>query len=171
MATKKASGKKKDEKKKVNWGVIKAEYVIGDESCRALAKKYEVSESQIFRHCNKESWQKAREEYRRKVTAEAIASAYTRAVSETSETLGIAKTLIGEVRLALGDPQQLYKRITFDKNGNLTAHVTTKFDSKAAKDMAEVLLKLYPLASAIENPDDKKQINIQLAPSVEEFAV
>ena len=44
----------------VNWRKIKAEYISGRESQRALAEKYGVSRSTLIRRANKEHWTQKR---------------------------------------------------------------------------------------------------------------
>lgn len=44
----------------VNWRKIKAEYISGKESQRALAEKYGVSRSTLIRRANKEHWTQKR---------------------------------------------------------------------------------------------------------------
>lgn len=45
------------EKERVNWNAIRAEYIAGGTSFRALAKKYGVSKDMIARKSKEQSWQ------------------------------------------------------------------------------------------------------------------
>lgn len=158
-------------KKQNSLAKIKAEYITGEISLRALAKKYEISEGKLFRHSKKEAWRKKREEYRSNVTAEAIASAHTRAIDDFSELLDISKTLAGEVRLALGDPRQLYRRIVADKEGNLTERDDfTKIDAKAVKDLAGALEKLSNVIGSMEKSDLDEGVNVVMNDMAKEYS-
>ena len=148
------STKKRSDKGKVSIAKIKAEYISGEISLRALSEKYGIPEGKLFRHSKKEAWRIKREEYRSKVTEEAIASARTRAIEDFNDVIEMSKTLAGEVRLALGDPKQLYRRIVADSDGKLCERDDfTKIDSKAVKDLAGALEKLASVIS-IERKDD-----------------
>lgn len=144
------------QKKKASWTKIKAEYIAGEKSCRTLALEHEVSESAIFRRSSKEGWSQLREEYRSKVTAEAIACAHAREVKDMSEVLGVAKTLLGEIQLALGDPKQLYRYIVTDGDGNPVEREFTKLDAKSIKELASALKELVPIMATLEKREPEK---------------
>lgn len=147
--------KKKAGNNKKTIALVKAEYICGEKSLRTLAAEHKISESKLFRYSTKDSWRKAREEYRSKVTAEAIASAQTRAVNDVSEVLALSKTLAGEVRLALGDPKQLYRRIVADKDGKLIERDDfTKIDANAVKNLASAIEKLAGTMERLSGRDD-----------------
>lgn len=50
-----------DEKKRVDWNAIRAEYIGGGISQRQLAKKYGVSVGTLLRRANREEWTSGRE--------------------------------------------------------------------------------------------------------------
>lgn len=163
--------KKRSKKRNATMAQIKAEYISGEISLRALSIKYEIPEGKLFRHSSKESWRKKREEYRSKVTEEAIASAHTRAVNDAAEVYEMAKTLAGEVRLALGDPKQLYRRIVSDKDGNLTERDDfTKIDAGAVKNLAGALEKLAGVIKQSESTDKDTGTQIVMNGTAKEYA-
>ncbi len=163
--------KKDDALKKMPIAKIKAEYITGEISLRELSKKYEIPEGKLFRHSTKESWQKKREEYRSKLTAEAIASARTRAIDDFNDVIEISKTLAGEIRLALGDPRQLYRRIVSDNEGNLKERDDfTKIDAKAVKDLAGAVEKLANVVARVEKTEDEEGIRIVMDAAAQEYA-
>ena len=163
--------RKKAAKKETTLAKIKAEYISGEISLRTLSEKYQIPEGKLFRHSSKESWRKKREEYRSKVTEEAIASAHTRAVNDVSEVLEMSKTLAGEVRLALGDPKQLYRRIVSDKDGNLTERDDfTKIDAGAVKNLAGALEKLAGVMKQLESSDKDTGTQIVMNSTAKEYA-
>lgn len=158
-----------EKKKRSAIAQIRAEYITGEIGLRALAKKYEVSESKLFRLSKKEGWPEKREAYQSNVTAEAIACASTRAINDFTELLDISKTLAGDVRLALGDPKQLYRRIVADGDGNPVEREFSKIDTKAVKDLAGALEKLAGVIGRIEKPEDN--VSIVMDDDAEEYAV
>ena len=75
-----------DEKKRVDWNAIRAEYIGGGISQRQLAKKYGVTPGALMQKANREHWQQDKEETvsmalaaSKQSTAEAVADNATRA--------------------------------------------------------------------------------------------
>lgn len=163
--------KTKEKNKKSPWSAIKVEYITGEASLRTLAKKYEISESKIFRRSKKEGWAEEREAYRSEVTAEALASARTRAIKDQTDILTAAKTLAGEIILALDDPAQFYRYIVSDGKGNSVMREFSKLDAKAVKDIASALEKLSPLIKAIEEPEGQTEIKVTMGGDAERYSV
>ena len=60
-----------EETKRIDWNVIRAEYIGGGISQRKLAKKYGVSETTLMKKANAEGWHKLREKAESKSTAQA----------------------------------------------------------------------------------------------------
>ena len=60
-----------EDKKRIDWNAIRAEYIGGGISQRKLAKKYGVSETTLMKKANKEGWQRFRLESDSRSTAEA----------------------------------------------------------------------------------------------------
>lgn len=58
-------------KKKPDWNAIRAEYIAGGISQRALAAKHHVSETTLMKKANAEEWNKLRKETYSKSTAKA----------------------------------------------------------------------------------------------------
>lgn len=162
---------KQASKKKISMTKVKAEYVAGEISLRALSEKYNIPLGKLFRHSTKEGWQEARKEFRSKVSAEAIASAQTRAIKDTGEALLMAQTLLGEIRLALGDPKQLYRRIVADKDGKLVERDDfTKIDANAVKNLAGALEKLANTMSVLGKSNNDSAVNIVMNDTSKEYA-
>ena len=51
-----------EDKKRVDWNAIRAEYIGGGISQRKLAKKYGLSEAALMQKANREGWRKDRDE-------------------------------------------------------------------------------------------------------------
>lgn len=60
-----------EETKRIDWNIIRAEYIGGGISQRKLAKKYGVSETTLMKKANAEGWHKLREKAESKSTAQA----------------------------------------------------------------------------------------------------
>ncbi len=163
--------KEKTPNRKPSWAKIKAEYITGEMSCRNLAKKYDISESSMLRHCTNEDWVKAREEYQINVTSEAIAHARTRAIKDRTELLLAAETLAGTLLKAIADPQELHKYITLNEQGDPIVKVVDKIDSKSAKNFASALKDLYPVITALKDSKGGQTVNIIFSSEAEDYAV
>ena len=139
----------------VNWRKIKAEYISGKESQRALAEKYGVSRSTLIRRANKEHWTQKRKaaetECERKVqqkTAEKIAevAADNAALMERAKT-GLLRLAVGMIEnFPIKDAQEVKRK----QNG-----VILKY---SLKDLAAVL-------SVVDDKTAKVTIDVEdLAP-------
>lgn len=112
----------------MNWRKIKAEYISGKESQRALAEKYGVSRSTLIRRANKEHWTQKRKaadtECEKKVqqkTAEKIAdvaadnaATIQRIKAKILERVegmieNFPETNAGEMRQQMGHTAYIYK--------------------------------------------------------------
>ena len=60
-----------EETKRIDWNIIRAEYIGGGISQRKLAKKYGVSDTTLMKKANAEGWHKLREKAESKSTAQA----------------------------------------------------------------------------------------------------
>lgn len=60
-----------EDKKRIDWNAIRAEYIGGGISQRKLAKKYGVSDTTLMKKANAEGWHKLREKAEIKSTAQA----------------------------------------------------------------------------------------------------
>lgn len=89
----------------VDWLKIKTEYINGDISQRALAKKYGVTLRQISNHATSEGWVTEREQHRNKLSTEIQQKADEIIVDTESEVLAIKS------RLKLKMYQQIEKRM------------------------------------------------------------
>lgn len=77
----------------MNWRKIKAEYIAGGISQRALADKYGVSKTMVMRKANKEGWTKAR--------AKAESKALQRVEQKTAEKVADNAVLLQDIKTKL----------------------------------------------------------------------
>jgi len=115
--------------------MIRAEYVSGNETLEALAKKHGVSKRQIYAHSKEGKWPAARERHRRKVAGKAIARAGARARKAIEKEI-MEPVLVSARRYAkmleedLRDPRLLHRHLGIVSDGNGGAQ-TEEFDFEA----------------------------------------
>ncbi|MGN1369222.1 MAG: hypothetical protein ACI4WX_10160 [Aristaeellaceae bacterium] len=83
-----------DEREK--WSGIKADYLAGDIPVREIAKKWEVSESRIYKKATSDGWKKMREKIRQKTDERFIARA-SRVRAKELEVVSTAASRMAEV--------------------------------------------------------------------------
>ena len=143
----------------VNWRKIKAEYISGKESQRALAEKYGVSRSTLIRRANKEHWTQKRKaadtEAEKKVqqkTAEII--------SDNAVLLERAKTglLRRVVDMIENYPSTSAAEVKTKQNGAILkysmkdiAAVLSVLEDKTAKGQSADIEDLSPLAELLRD--------------------
>jgi transposase len=96
-----------EDKKRIDWAAIRAEYIGGGISQRKLAKKYGVSETTLMKKANKEGWQRFRQEADSKSTAEA----QQRTADRAAENAAIAADIRAALLLRL---QRIEAKYPFD---------------------------------------------------------
>lgn len=79
--------------KAVSWRKIKAEYIAGGISQRALAEKYGVSKTMVMRKANKEKWTEKR--------AAAESKALERVEQKTAEKVADNATMLQDIKAKL----------------------------------------------------------------------
>lgn len=93
-----------------DWGKIKREYVTGDISYGALAKKYHIAKSQIGHRGADEKWVEEREQFRAELatkTAERITDQTAAAATKLLETAQLLMDRVAEVSQEVYDPRDL----------------------------------------------------------------
>ena len=79
--------------KRIDWNKIKAEYIAGETSYRALAEKYGVSKDMIARKAKAGKWRKAREEVCDRTA--------TRVIQKTAEAAADNATIAQDIKRRL----------------------------------------------------------------------
>ena len=110
--------------KAVSWRKIKAEYVAGGISQRALAEKWGVPMTTLVKHAKKEKWTARRKD------------AENKAVEKASE----------KVAEAVADNAVVLERI----KGKLLARLETMVDEFPGKNAAELKVKTFDQTRAVE---------------------
>ena len=82
-----------EDKKRVDWNAIRAEYIGGGISQRKLAKKYGLSEAALMQKANREGWRKDRDE--------AISESIARSQQKTADAIADNAIIAAEIKRRL----------------------------------------------------------------------
>ena len=143
----------------VNWRKIKAEYISGKESQRALAEKYGVSRSTLIRRANKEHWtQKRREtetEAERKVQQKTAEIVSDNAVLIEQAKTALLRRVVGMIEKY---PDTGAQEVKTKRNGSILkyslkdiAAVLAVIEAKSEKGKATDIEDLAPLAELLRD--------------------
>lgn len=129
----------------MNWRKIKAEYIAGHISQRALAEKYGVPMTTLVKHAKKEKWTAKRREAENK--------AVEKASERTAET--VADNAVTLERIKTKILAKLEKMVDA-YNENATEYKTVKaIDGGKGKKPAVLTYKMRDLAAVYESLSDK----------------
>lgn len=98
---------------KYDWNSIRDEFIRGDTTPAALAKKYNISLSALYRHYKSENWGKLRNEY--KESTASVSEDITQ--EKLKKEIVIADKLTEVLDEAINDEKQFYRYIVKEKNG------------------------------------------------------
>lgn len=143
----------------MNWRKIKAEYISGKESQRALAEKYGVSRSTLIRRANKEHWtQKRREtetEAERKVQQKTAEIVSDNAVLIEQAKTALLRRVVGMIEKY---PDTGAQEVKTKRNGAILkyslkdiAAVLAVIEDKSEKGKAADIEDLAPLAELLRD--------------------
>ena len=93
-------------KSKYDWASLMSEFVTGDISISALAKKHSVKYATIYRHYKNENWESIKKGQRED-------GPEVKMIKE----IDIADKLLGVLDEAINDKKQFYRYIVKEKNG------------------------------------------------------
>lgn len=143
----------------VNWRKIKAEYIAGGISQRALAEKYGVSATMVMRKANKEKWTEKRAAAERKAL-ERVEQKTADLVADNATLLEQAKTALLRRVVDMIDkyPDTGAQEVKRKQNGALLkyslkdiATVLAVVESKQEKGKAADIEDLAPLAELLRD--------------------
>lgn len=135
-----------DDKKRVNWNKIRAEYIGGGISQRKLAKKYGVSENTLIKKANAEKWAQLQKE----TYNEGATKAQQKTADATADNATIAADIKKMLLLRL---QRIGNKYPFDateirtKQGENTVIFRLRDLTAAYKDLTDGL----PMAQGDQN--------------------
>ena len=96
-----------EEKKRIDWNAIRAEYIAGGISQRKLAKKYGIAEGTMLDRANKEGWKALRNQ----ATIKSITATEQRTAEVVADNATIAQDLKKRLLLRL---QRIEAKYPFD---------------------------------------------------------
>ena len=105
-------------KKKYDWNALKCEYVTGDISAAALAKKYSINKQTLYRHYQIERWSELRKEYLSGVMEKCADKAAYIAAMRLSKEMDIAGRLSDILQEAADDKKQFNRYLVREKNAD-----------------------------------------------------
>ena len=180
-------------RKKYDWNALKTEFVTGDISAAALAKKHNINPQTLYRHYQIERWSQAKREYLESVVEKCADKAAYLAAAKLSKELDIAETLSEVIGEAAADEKQFYRYLVKEKaedGSTLTEEkVFGKLDMqalnnaiKALKSLEEIKCVMYGILSPadtakmqlenskLKNKTQEEAINsgVVLLPEIEE---
>ena len=127
-----------NEKKRVNWNAIRAEYIGGGISQRKLAEKHGVSADVLMQKANREGWKKDRD----KAISKGIAKIQQKSADKIADNATIAADIRKSLLLRLQRIEQKYPMDATEvrtRKGDNTEIFRIRDLTAAYKDIAEGL--------------------------------
>ncbi len=124
-----------------DWSRIKVEYVTGDMSYKALAKRHRIQPSVISKRGKEEQWPRLRREYREKAAEKAINGEIENEAERLSKLIKATDSMEDVVVKLFEDAQQFYRHIIMT-DYTAKEEIFEKIDTKAIKDLTGALKDL-----------------------------
>lgn len=93
--------------KRIDWDLIKTEYITGNGSLRSIAKKHKVSLTDIGVRSSREKWVDERKKFRNNAVTNAVQKLSRTREEEIAASIELADLIDACVREILADPQRL----------------------------------------------------------------
>lgn len=153
------------QEKEVNLAALRTEYIIGEETLKALAEKYGASLAYIRKISGAEKWTEQRRQYREQVGKDAIKGAGKAAARKLMSVQQAVDRLSARIAKLLEDEEQFNRHIvteTESQNGHMTSTqvetIFLKADTYAIKnltgalkDLTAIIRDVYGLRTAQED--------------------
>ena len=155
-------------KTKYDWNALKTEFVTGEITAAALAKKHNINPTTLYRHYQIERWNEAKREYLENVMEKCADKAAYIAAIKLAKEIKIADKLSDVLDEAAGDKNQFYRYIVKEKTED-GATVTdekvfskmdmTSFNNaiKALRSLEEIKRVMYGILS----PQEERKIGLE----------
>ncbi len=148
-------------KTKYDWNALKTEFVTGEITAGALAKKHNINPATLYRHYQIERWSEAKREYLENVMEKCADKAAYIAAIKLAKEIKIADKLSDVLDEAAGDKRQFYRYIVKEKtqDGSTVTDekVFSKMDMnslnnaiKALRSLEEIKRVMYGILSPAE---------------------
>ena len=146
---------------KTDWEKVRLDYISGEVSLRQLAKKHNLSPSNVSKHCREDGWVEDRMHHRAEVSQEARARIAEEAVVEQVRLFESARTAVNKMiemanRLA-EDPTAFNKHIvtkSADRERWQEAEVLPVFNGRNFSDVAKGLSAIAGIARLLDGAVD-----------------
>jgi len=149
-------------RKKYDWNALKTEFVTGDISAAALAKKHNINPQTLYRHYQIERWSELKREYLESVVEKCADKAAYIAAAKLSKELDIAESLSDVLGEAAADEKQFYRHLIKEKTEDgatvTEERIFGKVDMqalnnaiKALKSLEEIKCVMYGILSPAQN--------------------
>ena len=164
-------------KQKYDWNAIKTEYVTGDITALALAKKHGINPQTLYRHYQIEKWNDLKKEYQGSVMEKCADNAACIAALRLSKELDIANKLSEVLLMAASDDKQFNRHIV--KGKTYTEEIILEkvdMDSlnnaiKALKSLEEIKRVMGEAMSGNKDKpenEEEKATGVVMLPEIEE---
>lgn len=153
---------------KYDWNALKTEYITGDMSKAALAKKHKISYGTLYRHAQIDRWNEERKEHKANIAHKCADNAAYIAAVKLAKELDIANKLGDVLDDAAADTEQFRRYIVTEKcEGGTTQteeRVFDKVDMRALNDAIKALRSLEDIKSimyGIVSPAEERRLALR----------
>lgn len=168
-------------KTKYDWNALKTEFVTGEITAAALAKKHNINPTTLYRHYQIERWNEAKKEFLSSVMEKCADNAAYIAAIKLAKEIDIANKLSDVLDTATNDERQFNRYIVKgkDEDGKPATEevIFEKVDMdslnsaiKALKSLEEIKRVMYGIIhpeNKTEN-DEKEATGVVVLPSIKE---
>lgn len=128
-------------KTKYDWNALKTEFVTGDITASALAKKHNINPATLYRHYQIERWNELKREYLENVMEKCADKAAYLAAIKLAKEIDIANKLSGVLDEAVTDKKQFLRYIVKEKHEDGSVTMDEKIYSKVDMDSLNNAIK------------------------------
>ena len=157
-------------KRKYDGNALKTEFVTGEITASALAKKHNINPQTLYRHYQIERWSDAKREYLESVMEKCADKAAYIAAIKLAKEIDIADKLSGVLEDAATDKKQFYRHIVKEKAEDGSTYTDEKLFGKvdmvslnnaikALKSLEEIKRVMYGIATPLEERKLKLEEN------------
>ena len=144
----------------INWDEIRAVYVTTDQSTTVLARKYDVSLSQLQKRCRLDGWVAARMAFRAQAAAKAVDQAVDVEADRLGKIINAANSMAAVIENVYKDPEQFHRHLVV--NMDVTEERTfDKVDTKAIRDMTVAIKDMTLVLRNLHNLPTQAEVEAQ----------
>lgn len=118
-------------KEKIDWEIIKLEYITTDTTYQKLAEKYEIRMQTVAERSKNEGWRDERKKYREKIVKKAVKKSEKKDAARLKRILKAGDRLLAKIERAIGEldtqlAKEVEKKKTIEYNNDLRPDKPTK---------------------------------------------